>query len=92
MTEPSGLRLDTFHQVAIPTEDLERAIEFYRDVLGAPFIAKYAPPGLAFFDIGGVRVMVTAAEEEGEDEGRSPLYFRVDDIDAEVERSCGRGG
>ena len=91
MTEPSGLRLDTFHQVAIPTEDLERAIEFYRDVLGAPFIAKYAPPGLAFFDIGGVRLMVTAAEEEGEDEGSSPLYFRVDDIDAAFAELRSRG-
>ncbi|MGH2399059.1 MAG: VOC family protein, partial [bacterium] len=37
-----------------------------------------APPGLAFFDAGGVRLMLS--RPEGESGGTSVLYFKVDDI------------
>ncbi|MBW3614764.1 MAG: VOC family protein [Actinobacteria bacterium] len=42
------------HQVAQRARDLGPAIEFYRDVLGLRFIARFDPPGLAFFDMAGV--------------------------------------
>jgi methylmalonyl-CoA/ethylmalonyl-CoA epimerase len=64
------------HQVAQHAEDLDRAIEFYRDVLGLRFVAKFDPPGLAFFDLGNVRLLL---------EGGAPpalLYLDVADIDA----------
>ncbi len=51
------------------------AIEFYRDVLGLRFIARFDPPGLAFFDIGGARLMLEAAAPP------ATLYFRVADLD-----------
>ncbi len=38
------------HQVAQRAEDLDRAVGFYRDTLELPFIARFDPPGLAFFD------------------------------------------
>jgi methylmalonyl-CoA/ethylmalonyl-CoA epimerase len=63
-------------QVALRAQDLDRAIEFYRDILGLPFVAKFDPPGLAFFDLGGTRLLL---------EGGAPsslLYWRVADIDA----------
>jgi methylmalonyl-CoA/ethylmalonyl-CoA epimerase len=39
-----------------------------------------APPGLAFFDCGGVRLMLTLPEAPEFDHPGSILYFRVDDI------------
>jgi methylmalonyl-CoA/ethylmalonyl-CoA epimerase len=76
----AGLRLTQLGQVAQPVTDLARAIEFYRDVLGATHQATFDPPGLAFFDFSGVRLMLDAiAEAQGHG---APLYFRVPDIEA----------
>ncbi len=77
------LSVDAFRQVAQRSTDLERSVAFYRDVLGASHIATFDPPGLAFFDIGGVRLMLDAIPGAFEHEG-SPLYFSVDDLDASV--------
>ena len=77
------LSVDAFRQVAQRSTDLERSVAFYRDVLGASHIATFEPPGLAFFDIGGVRLMLDAIPGAFEHEG-SPLYFSVDDLDASV--------
>jgi methylmalonyl-CoA/ethylmalonyl-CoA epimerase len=75
-----GLRLTQLGQVAQPVTDLARAVEFYRDVLGATHQASFDPPGLAFFDFSGVRLMLDGiAEARGHG---APLYFRVPDIDA----------
>ena len=44
-------------QLLIPVEDFEKGIAFYRDVLGIPFLFS-APPQMAFFNCGGVRLLV----------------------------------
>ena len=62
-------------------KDLSRAVAFYRDVLGMTFLFQ-APPALAFFDCGGVRLMLDVPEEKEFDHPGSILYFKVDDIDA----------
>ncbi len=77
------LSANAFRQVAQRSTDLERSVAFYRDVLGASHIATFEPPGLAFFDIGGVRLMLDAIPGAFEHEG-SPLYFSVEDLDAAV--------
>jgi methylmalonyl-CoA/ethylmalonyl-CoA epimerase len=58
--------------------DVERAVRFYRDALGLPFLFA-APPRLAFFDCDGVRLMLSTPEP-GFDHPGSVLYFAVDDI------------
>jgi methylmalonyl-CoA/ethylmalonyl-CoA epimerase len=58
--------------------DVDRAVRFYRDALGVPFLFA-APPRLAFFDCGGVRLMLSTPET-GFDHPGSVLYFAVDDI------------
>jgi methylmalonyl-CoA/ethylmalonyl-CoA epimerase len=58
--------------------DVDRAVRFYRDTLGLPFLFA-APPRLAFFDCGGVRLMLSLPEP-GFDHPGSVLYFAVDDI------------
>ena len=47
-------------QIAVTVRDLERATAFYRDTLELPFL--FAAPNMAFFDCGGVRLMLGAAE------------------------------
>jgi len=60
--------------------DVDRAVRFYRDALGLPFLFA-APPHLAFFDCAGVRLMLTRPEPAFDHPG-SILYFAVDDIAA----------
>ena len=71
------MHLSTIGQIAVEIKDLDRAVQFYRDRLGMTFLFQ-APPGLAFFDAGGVRLMLS--RPEGESGGTSVLYFKVDDI------------
>ena len=67
-------------QIAQHADDLERAAAFYTTLLGADPVATFDPPGLVFFDLGGVRLMLSP--------GSTPatIYLRVDDIDAAVDR------
>jgi methylmalonyl-CoA/ethylmalonyl-CoA epimerase len=65
-------------QVAQHVDDLDRAVAFYHETLGLPLIARFEPPGLAFIDLGGVRLMLDAVVEA--DVPRAILYLRVDDI------------
>lgn len=67
-------------QVSVNVRDLERAVAFYRDVLGLEYL--FAAPGLAFFRVGGVRLMLGAAERAEFDHPGSILYFTVADIEA----------
>src|SRR4051812_27991475 len=69
-------------QVAMTVEDLPRAVAFYRDVLGMRFLFE-APPAMAFFDCGGVRLMMSLPETAGDVAGQrfgSILYYTVPDI------------
>jgi methylmalonyl-CoA/ethylmalonyl-CoA epimerase len=66
-------------QIAIVVQDLDRAVAFYRDTLGMRFLFQ-APPKLAFFDCGGVRLMLDVPEEEEFKHSASILYYKVDDI------------
>jgi predicted enzyme related to lactoylglutathione lyase len=73
--------LSVLGQIAFTVSDVERATVFFRDQLGLPFLFA-APPGLAFFDCGGVRLMVTKPQGAGAVGANSLLYFKVPDIDA----------
>jgi methylmalonyl-CoA/ethylmalonyl-CoA epimerase len=72
--------LQRIHQISIRTTDTARAVGFYRDALGLKLLFQ-APPQLAFFDCGGVRLMLSPAEPEFDHQG-SVIYFAVDDIKA----------
>jgi methylmalonyl-CoA/ethylmalonyl-CoA epimerase len=76
-------------QIAINVQDVARATAFYRDVLGMRFL--FAPPNLAFFDCGGVRLMLTTAERPDLDHKASILYYRVADIEAAHAALLARG-
>lgn len=70
--------LSRLHQISMRAHDIGRAVRFYRDLLGIPFLFE-VPPGLAFFDCGGVRLMLSTPAP-GFDHPGSVLYFAVSDI------------
>lgn len=67
-------------QIAITVADVPRSVEFYRDALGLPLLFQ-APPGLAFFDCGGIRLMLSQPEGAFKPGSSSVVYFRVTDIE-----------
>ena len=75
-TEQFGL--GPIGQVALRVRDVERAVRFYRETLGMRFL--FEVPRIAFFDCGGVRLMLSVAESPEFDHPGSILYYRVDDI------------
>jgi methylmalonyl-CoA/ethylmalonyl-CoA epimerase len=77
-------------QIAINAYDVARATAFYRDKLGLKFLFA-AGPKLAFFDCGGVRLMLTAPEKPEFDHPSSILYFNVPNIEAEHARMTAAG-
>ena len=81
--------LDSLHQVALGVSDLERSIEFYRDRLGASLIAQFDPPGLAFFQMEGTRLLLERTRSP--QPGSSVLYFRVAGIHDAFEELSARG-
>jgi len=72
--------LGAIGQIAVNAHDIPRAVKFYRDALGMRFLFE-APPKMAFFDCGGVRLMLSLPENADFDHPGSVLYFRVNDID-----------
>lgn len=78
-------------QLAIPVRDLERSVAFYRDVLGLRFLFR-APPGLAFFQCGEVRLMLSQRSPGEEDATVGVIYYRVPDLDAAYATLRERGG
>ena len=77
-------------QIAIPVEDLERAVGFYADVLGLRLLFR-APPGLAFFDCGGVRLMLSRPEGGGASGRGGVVYYLVADLAATHQALAARG-
>jgi methylmalonyl-CoA/ethylmalonyl-CoA epimerase len=77
-------------QLAIPVADLERALVFYRDMLGLRFLFQ-APPGLAFLDCGGVRLMLAQKLEGEPSEAAGVIYYRVADLDTAYASLRARG-
>jgi predicted enzyme related to lactoylglutathione lyase len=67
-------------QIAVVCRDVTRATSFYRDTLGLKFLFA-AGPSLSFFDCGGVRLMLGAAEQPEHDHPGSILYFFVTGIE-----------
>ncbi len=65
-------------QIAQKVDDLARAAAFYADLFGARASATYDPPGLVFFDLDGVRLLLDRVAPS------ALHYYSVDDIDATI--------
>ena len=81
--------LSRIQQIAVVVHDTPKAVAFYRDVLGLKLLFE-APPSLAFFDCGGVRLMLGPASSPEFDQ-KSFVYYGVDDIQAVARELESRG-
>jgi methylmalonyl-CoA/ethylmalonyl-CoA epimerase len=77
----SGIGIERIAQVAVTVRNVERARDFYRDVLGLQHMFD-APPRMSFFACGGTRLLLGEAEPDATVHGTSILYFAVPDLGA----------
>ena len=89
MAEHTGFGLTQIGQISIAAQDLERAVAFYRDRLGMRHL--FSTPNLAFFDCGGIRLMLSLPEREQTEHGSSIIYFKVDAIEQAYQTLGERG-
>jgi methylmalonyl-CoA/ethylmalonyl-CoA epimerase len=82
--------LGAIGQVAYTVSDVKRAVPFYRDAVGLRLLFE-APPALAFFDCGGVRLMLSQPEGEFKPGASSVVYFRTTDIEGTHKAMQSRG-
>ena len=67
-------------QIAQHADDLERAAEFYRRLTQSEPTGLFDPPGLLFFNLGGVRLLLDRNAPS------SLIYLRVENIHEVIER------
>jgi len=67
-------------QVAQRAEDLDRAVAFYEHLLGQTVSARFDPPGLAFFDLDGTRLLLDRVAPT------ALIYLQVDDVRERTEQ------
>ncbi|MDX6443712.1 MAG: methylmalonyl-CoA/ethylmalonyl-CoA epimerase [Blastocatellia bacterium] len=87
---PIGPSLSRIGQIFINVKDIDRAIGFYRDILGMVFLFE-APPSMAFFDCDGIRLMLGVPDRPDLDHPASIIYYKVADIERVYETFKARG-
>jgi methylmalonyl-CoA/ethylmalonyl-CoA epimerase len=87
----SASALAQIGQLAYTVSDVPRAVAFYRDALGLKLLFE-APPGLAFFDCAGIRLMLSQPEGDFKPGGSSAvMYFKITDIEGTQKSLKSRG-
>lgn len=79
-----SMNISGIGQVSIAISDLEKAVYFYQKILKLELLFE-VPPNLAFFDCGGVRLMLTTLQGEKEDHNTSAIYYRISEIETVFE-------
>jgi DNA-binding CsgD family transcriptional regulator/catechol 2,3-dioxygenase-like lactoylglutathione lyase family enzyme len=87
MTATHELHLGPIGQISRTVRDIDAACDWYGKVLGLKHLFTFGK--LAFFDLGGTRLYLSA--ESGEPQPESTLYLRVDDISAAYAELNARG-
>ena len=72
-------------QVAQRATELDRASAFYTLLLEQNPVARFDPPGLLFFDLDGVRLLLDLNAPT------ALLYFKVNDLHSQVQRLAEAG-
>jgi catechol 2,3-dioxygenase-like lactoylglutathione lyase family enzyme len=75
--------LSGISQVSMRALDLERAIAFYRDILGLDLLSEHE--GMAFVLAGSMRIMLAIPPSAEFDHPGSVLYFDSRDIEADCD-------
>ena len=80
--------MSSIGQIALTVSNLPRAVSFYRDTLGLKFL--FEASNMAFFDCGGVRLMLTISETPESTYG-SIIYYKTADIHGASEQLKAHG-
>jgi methylmalonyl-CoA/ethylmalonyl-CoA epimerase len=83
-------QLNELGQIGMTITDLDRAVGFYRDTLGLKHLFS-APPAMAFFAAGGVRLMLSRPERPDAERFSPVLYFKVPEIQSARDALAARG-
>lgn len=86
-TMNAPLELGPIGQISRSVKDIKQAEAWYGGVLGLPHLYTFGK--LAFFDMGGIRLLLT--QEAGSPSAESILYLRVSDIETAHETLKARG-
>ena len=78
--DPTPLSIQKIGQIALNAKNIPAATAFYRDVLGLKHLFSVGER-MAFFDCGGVRLMLSQPSSPELDHPSSILYFQVADIE-----------
>jgi methylmalonyl-CoA/ethylmalonyl-CoA epimerase len=80
MSAQKNILLTEIGQISVNVHDLDRAVAFYKDTLDMKHL--FTVPGrMAFFDCGGIRLMLAVPERADLDHPSSILYFKVQNIE-----------
>ena len=90
MADTHNFGLSAIGQIFVNARDLKRAVEFYRETLGMKHLFT-VPPGMAFFDCGGINLLLGLASKPEFDHPSSIIYFNVDDIHQAHQTLASRG-
>lgn len=82
--------IESIGQVAIAVSDIQQSLDFYKNTLGLNLLFE-APPNLAFFECGGVRIMLTTLQGEKSDHHTSVIYYKVKDLEHSVSELKSKG-
>ena len=77
-------------QLLVPVDDFDRGVPFYRDTLGIPLLFA-APLQMAFFNCGGIRLLVGVMPAGQVAQRGSSVYFQVPDIHGVFAALKGKG-
>jgi predicted enzyme related to lactoylglutathione lyase len=86
----TDFKLEAIGQIHIGVKDIERAVTFYRDVLGMPLLFEIPEQKMAFFDCGGIRLYLSA-DESDEFPSNPLIYYTVSDMNEAYHAISGQG-
>lgn len=86
---PPSFGLSAIGQIFVRARELDRAVQFYRDTLGMPFL--FQVPRMAFFQCGPTTVMLGLPDVPEVDHPASLVYYLVPDI-ASAHTTLGQRG
>lgn len=81
--------LDQIGQISVTVHDIDRAVTFYRDVLGMHFL--FQAPKMAFFHCGGIRIYLGIPEGPEFDHPSSVIYYSVTNLEEAYHTLAERG-
>ena len=77
-----NLAIESIGQIAVNVKNVTRAVNFYKDVIGLPLL--FESNGLAFFQCGETRLLLSLPEKAEFDHPSSVLYFKTDKLSSTV--------